>query len=208
MNYYEIIETSKAYADRHSDTEIEANLDYFIILVEARINRLLKTRNQTSKTIADAIDLSELYTLPADYRGMRLVKAHNGSIQTYTSTAIYEYCSAEEFERRKKNLMRVPCYSLEGSEMRIFPTIPEGHILEITYFQKVPPLNKVQSQNWMSEQNPDIYISGMMSEIEAFTKNYEVSKTWDSKLTRSIEEISNSDLDEQHSSKPMQIKLG
>ena len=49
MNYTELVATSIAYADRY-DLEVTDNVDTFIILVEARVNRLLKTRKQSART--------------------------------------------------------------------------------------------------------------------------------------------------------------
>ena len=48
MNYSELVAASIAYADRY-DLEVSQNMDIYIVMVESRINRLLKTRKQSAR---------------------------------------------------------------------------------------------------------------------------------------------------------------
>ena len=41
----------------------------------------------------------------------------------------------------------------------------------------------------MSADHPDIYLAGLITEIESFTKNYDAAQIWDAKMTRMIEEL-------------------
>ena len=48
MNYQELVDASVAYADRN-DIEVANNVDLFVTMAEARVNRVLKTRKQSKR---------------------------------------------------------------------------------------------------------------------------------------------------------------
>ena len=54
MDYNQIVLAAKAYADRN-DIEVNANIDNFILLAEAKINRVLKTAGQSKRVYTPSI---------------------------------------------------------------------------------------------------------------------------------------------------------
>lgn len=208
MNYDELIDASKAYADR-KDVEVSANMDVFIALVEAKINRVLKTREQTARAYTPTVQDQEYYALPPDFRGMRDIQLNSGLPGSDASSTPYEYASPEQMNvRRGEPFAGKLYYTIIARQLQVFPCIEAGLTLETVYFQKVPNLNATNSDNWMSEEHPDIYLSGMIAEIEAFAKNYDASKLWYARLTMAINELDLVDDIERWSGVALQTKVG
>ena len=207
MNYDELVSASKAYADR-SDIEVDSNIDIFIIMTEARINRILKTREQSMRTFTLLIPDTEFYSLPLDYAGMRDIQL-NSSVpgKPHTVTGI-EQLSPDQFnDQRSKVYSGKPYYTIAANQLQIYPMSLTG-TLELLYYQKVPGLTPTAGDNWLSTNHPDIYLSGMISEIESFVKNYEVAKAWDDKLSRALGELETSDVTERWAGTPMTMRIG
>jgi len=69
MNYDEIVSIVKVYADRN-DAEVNASMSAFILMAEAKINRLLRIKEMTSQAQIDVTG-TEYYALPSTFNGMR-----------------------------------------------------------------------------------------------------------------------------------------
>jgi hypothetical protein len=208
MNYNELVAASKAYADRQ-DIEVDANVDIFILMAEARINRVLKTREQTSRAYAPTVDLQEFYTVPPDYAGMRHVKLNSAlSTAEHVETQLH-YLTPEQFAiRRGQTYCGTSYYCVIADQIQVYPIIDAGQSIEMTYYQKVPNLSLNNLTNWMSESHPDIYLAGITSEMETFAKNYEVGQSWDARMSRSINELDTVDELERWSGQPLVVRIG
>tara|TARA_R110000772_G_C13280516_1_gene437092 strand:+ start:1353 stop:1979 length:627 start_codon:yes stop_codon:yes gene_type:complete len=208
MTYEELKAASIAYADRY-DTEVDSNLDLFITMVEARANRVLKTREQTTRSFLTTITGEDYYPLPIDYAGMRDIQANSALPSAEHKVATYNYLSPEQMNARSngpfggKNY-----YTVIANQIQIFPKLDEGQSIEIVYYQKVPNLNTTNDTNWMSTSHPDIYLAGMVAEIELFAKNYSAGELWYSRMTAMIEQLDTSDEEERWGGTPMQMRLG
>jgi hypothetical protein len=206
MNYSEIINAAKQYTDREDD-EVDSNMDTFIAMAESRINRLLKTREQTTRAYTATVTGQEYYPLPTDYAGIRDIQINSTDIGS-TSYSM-SYLNPMQFNVvRNTSFCGAYYYCIIADQFQIFPILDEGQTIEIVYYQKVPALTSGSNTNWLSETSPDVYIAGIVSEIEAFVKNYEVAKAWDSKMTRCIDELDNSDVIERWSGSPLVVRLG
>ena len=207
MNYTDIVAAAKAYADR-IDAEVSDNIDVFILMAESKINRILKTRDQSTRAFITAVELQEFYPLPTDYAGMRNLQ-YNSEIPTSSTsqTHSYDYMTPVLFnERRNQPFGGKFYYTVIADQLQIFPALCPDQTLEMIYYQKVPNLNSESVTNWLSDNYPDIYISGIVSEIEFFVKNYEVGDAWQQRLNAALDELKSSDIEERWSGAPLLIK--
>ncbi len=206
MNYDDIVEVSKAYSDR-SDIDVANNIDNFIALAEARINRLLRTREQSYRSYTPTVDDQEFYPLPSDYSAMRDIQLNSAIPTDDYSSQPFNYLTPILFNSQR-NLPYAGelYYSIITNQIQIFPKQAAGMSIEISYYRKVPNLNSQNPTNWLSESNPDIYISGVTAEIELFVKNYDVAKMWHDRMSFSIDELDESDVKERWSGGPMAIR--
>lgn len=208
MNYTDLVDASKAYADRQ-DIEVDANIDLFILMTEARMNRVLKTREQTSRSYAPTVDDQEFYSLPPDYAGMRDIQLNSELPSTEHKQKQFNYLNPEQFNiRRDQVYCGMLYYTIVANQFQIYPIQDGGQSLEIVYYQKVPNLSENNLTNWMSNSHPDIYLAGITAEIEIFAKNYNVGKAWHERMVAAIGELEVSDQVERWSGQPLVTRVG
>lgn len=208
MNYSEITEAAKRYVDR-SDYEVSESMDIFIYMAEARINRMLKTYEQTHRIFTATKDGYEYYTLPSDYNGMRSIQFNTliaDSEESKVSTM--EYVTPETIAQYKQiGLTGGYYYSIVAQQIQVYPMLPSGGSIEILFYRKVPPLSNQNPTNWCSDNNPDIYLSGICAEIATFVKDYNAASGWDAKMSRAISELKDSDFDKRWTGTPIATKV-
>ena len=196
MNYARLITVSKAYADRE-DIEVDGNMDNFIIFVEARMNRTLKTRKQSVRAFINTVSDQEYYPLPIDYAGMRDIQLDSTAPLADHKVAIFNYLQPEAMNKQRiRPYSGRQYYTIIADQLQIYPAQEANQALEIVYYQKVPNLNSVDNTNWMSEDNPDMYLAGMIAEIELFVKHFDVGKLWYDRMTSQIGELESADVKE------------
>ena len=203
MTYDELVAISKAYADRE-DIDVAANIDRFILFAEARMNRILKTREQSARVLIPIVLNQTEYDLPADFRGFRNFRLRVGTDPDFGYHQ-YHYLGPEPFNARINRPFNdsVPAstsvtnpsasqhyFSIQANQIVIHPpeTDPD-FMLDLLYWQKVPNLNSTDDNNWMSFENPDIYLAGITAEIELFVKHFDVSQIWYNRMGTAMEEL-------------------
>lgn len=208
MNYAELVAAAKAYADRQ-DIEVNDNIDTFILMAEARINRALKTANQTHRIFTNTAEGREFYTLPPDYNGMRAVHFNTGKVDAEGSQAKQLYYATPEqivdYQEIGPNT-GVYYYTILNDQLQLHSTLPGKGTIEMVFFRKVPNLNKDDNINWISQDDPDIYLSGICAEIELFVKNYDAAQLWDARMSRAIEELETNDIRNRWAGNTMTIR--
>lgn len=193
MNYQELADAARAYADRN-DIEVDANLDVFFIMAESRINRVLKISKQSHRMYTRSIEGQEYYALPPDFNGMRAIQFNTGQpdddingSKTKTLTFITPNVMAD-YQSGSGEPEKF-YYTLVSGQIQVYPTLPHAGTIEIIHYRRLIHLDKDNITNWMSLDHPDIYLAGLICEIESFVKNYDAASLWDSKMTRMIEEL-------------------
>lgn len=195
MNYSQLIAAATAYADRN-DIEVNSNVDIFILMAEARINRVLKTAGQTHRIYTRTIKGKEYYTLPEDYNGMRVVHFNTGEVDAADSKSVQlHYVTPESIvDLQQTDDVDKNYYTLVNNQIQLYKTLPGNGTIEMVFYRKVPGLSLVKPENWLTSDSPDIYLAGICAEIEMFVKNYDAAQLWDSRMSRSVEELDLNDV--------------
>lgn len=208
MNFSEITTLALAYTDREDD-EVTTRMDKFILLVEARINRKLKTLDMSARSI---IDLTvnpdqEYYQVPTDFGGLRDIEINTGPRR---KTLVYlnpeQMNNLISSSADSLNITKI-YYTITAQQIQIWPKQSSGN-LEIIYYQRVPPLTSVNDQNWIGDEFPDAYIHGICQEITAFAKDTEGFKIWKLRFDESLAEIQLEDRENRWSGTPLEVKIG
>ena len=171
MNYKEIIDAAKAYTDRY-DEELAGTMTAFTRVVEAKINNALRTGDQSVRSQIWLRTGQEYYGLPCDWGGARDVEIlHKG--EQHGRTLVY--LSPEEMNKvSRQNDSSFDAhnsyYTIIAGQIQIAPPA-DDQVLEIVYYQRLPPLESDDDTNWLTEKNPDAYIFGLCTEISAFAKD-------------------------------------
>lgn len=182
MNYTEIKSASLAYVDCAADTATVAQIDNFLRLVEARLNRVVFSKDQEGQSYTTLVDATYNYALPADYNRLRNIKVRS-SLSTPGDVAIY--VPPEFFDIYVKSNGETQIYTLYGNNVSLWPVI-EDYLLEILYYKKIVPLDGTNTTNWVSTNHPDLYIYGLCKELCAFRKDYDTSQGWDAQFMGTI----------------------
>ncbi len=176
MNYKQIKESAQGYVDRY-DAELVNAIPGFTKVVESKINSALKTGEQSVRAQIWLERNQEYYGLPDDWGGFRdveLVRKGSQSLNEGTGyhpvggmTLIYVNPEQMNGTSRKE---RQRYYTVIANQIQVAPPT-DNDILEVVYYQRVPPLANDPDTNWLSEKHPDSYIFGLCAEISAFAKD-------------------------------------
>ena len=83
-------------------------------------------------------------------------------------------------------------YTVIADQLQICP--PNGDdLLEMVYYQLVPPLIEDADTNWLTNKHPDTYIFGLCAEMAAFAKDAEMFTAYDSRFKESLANITQDD---------------
>jgi hypothetical protein len=200
MNYTDIINTSLSYSDRANSDEIQANMDNFLRIVEAKVNRKLQTRNQSKRAQIVLTADTEYYALPSDFAGLR-------SIFTVVETERknFDYVTPEKMNVHITNNLNEYVYTIMGNSLQIHPTFDDT-ILQIMYYQRVTPLTATNDTNWLSNYAPDAYIFGTLCEINYFVKDVQTAGIWETRFNLIIDDIDLEDAKDRWSGPPPVIR--
>lgn len=176
MNYKQIKEAAQGYVDRY-DAELVNAITGFTKVVESKINSALKTGEQSVRAQIWLERNQEYYGLPDDWGGFRdveLVRKGSQSLNEGTGyhpvggmTLIYVNPEQMNGTSRKE---RQRYYTVIANQIQVAPPT-DNDILEVVYYQRVPPLTSDTDVNWLTEKHPDSYIFGLCAEISAFAKD-------------------------------------
>ena len=211
MNYLEVKEIALSYSDRESDAELPAKIDSFLRIVEARVDRVLKVQRMTVRTLLTTVAGQEYYGLPSDFAGLRDIEVR--SADTVDGEArdrvTLEYLSPEQMN----SATGIPAsqsniyYTIIANQLQISPP-QDSNVLELVYYRKLPNLTENDNTNWLSEDNPDTYVFGLMVEISAFVKNEQSTALWDARFKESLAEIDLDDSKSRWSGTALQMRNG
>ena len=203
MNYSEIRDLALAYADRN-DTEVTSRIDSFLKIVESRVNRVLKTRDMSSRTTISTVLDQEYYTLPTDFAGLRDIEFRDTAASDIRITM--QYLTPDQMNIVYSNSLPGYYYTLIANKLQISPTQPSGKIIEIVYYQKLVPLTSLATTNWLSNSHPDVYTFGLLVEISSFVKDAEAKALWDVRFVDAVAAIQTDDDRIRWSGTPLTIR--
>lgn len=167
------------YLKRDQDTQLTAAVPGFIQLFEAKMNRVLFTRQMEARsttTIDTTTTEPEMISLPTDFQSMRRVR-----LSSVTGKPALEFRSGtqmDEFRFTNSNTTGQPRYfTIFGVEMELGPTPDANYTVEMIYRQSIPPLSS-NSSNWLLTLAPDLYLYGALLESAPYIKEDERIQVW------------------------------
>ena len=198
-----------SYSDRENDAELIAKMDSFLRVTEARINRVLKVQKMSIRTQVTTVVGQDYYGLPPDFAGLRDIEIMSDASDNNRTTL--QYLSPEQMND-VTNLTPSPVnpqvfYTIIANQLHI-STLQDNMLLEIVYYAKLVPLSSADQTNWMSVDNPDVYLFGLMVEVLSFVKNAEGKQLWDVRFKEALSEIHQDDSDSRWSGTALQMRNG
>lgn len=195
MIYSEIKQLAIDYSDR---TDISNNIDGFMRIVEARINKRLRIREQYSRATIQQIADQLFYGLPADFSDLRDIQTENGTLEYYSPKQMNEAI--------KQNIPDSgQAYTIIANQLQIFPVIDRLE-MEVVYSAKLPKLTESAPTNWLSLSAPDVYVFGILVEISAFIKDGASGGLWEQRFQEELSVLDRKDAKDRWSGTPLAIK--
>ena len=203
MNYTEIKQAALDYADRQ-DAEVVNNMDTFLRVVEARANRILHVRKMATRAVIATVEDKEYYGLPYDFSGLRDIEIRDPLNPNSRETM--EYLSPELMNKHVSSASKKFQYTIIADQLHVWPP-SNGKEIEVVYYRKLPPLTEEDNENWLSTGNPDVYIFGLMVEINSFVKDTQNAMAWEQRFGDSIHAVTAEDDIDRWSGTPHRIRL-
>lgn len=170
-------------ADWMNRADLTAVIPTFIRLLEAQVERSLRTRDMIVRSRAQ-VD-AEFITLPQDFLQIEhaIVYAAKPVVLEWVPMNTIDALQAESEPGPIKN------YTIIGDELEFSP-FPVGTTdIEVVYYRKIEKLSTTTATNWLLSKHPDVYLYGSLMQAAPYLKNDERVGLWSSALTTILEDI-------------------
>ena len=177
--YDDLVDMVGNWLDRDDLTD---RIPEFISLLEARLNRLLRTVMQETPAVWAVT--GEEFALPDDFRKLR---------RLYPSGSPYSPLAevASTLLPQWANSGTTNVYAVEGRTLRFSPAPSSDKPLTLvaSYWRRIPPLGADQPTNWLLDEHPDIYVWGALHQAALYIRDPEAENATSNLLDRSIAEL-------------------
>jgi len=193
--YSELQAAIIAWAMRSGDTDFAAQVPDFVVLCEARLNRILRVREmETTATLTLASDGTA--SLPADYLAFRDVTALGYSPARSLDAVSPDYAVDEHpFDGEAPQH-----FSITGSTLR---THPKGSgTVRLRYFQAIPAL-AANATNWLLSKSPGVYLYGSLLEAAPYMFDDSRMQVWSAMFDKAVSDL----VSEDHQAKYMRGRV-
>jgi len=174
----------------------------FIVLAEARMNRIIDARAQEVRATA-TLTADDAYTsLPTDLRTIRSVQLNT------TPTTVCRFMPPAMLERTYPSTTtgKPLAYTVIGTEIKFAPTPDSGYTAEILYTQGITALSDTNANNTYLTRSPDAYLYGTLSEAHRYLMDPAQANNFDQLFSRVMAEISDEDDEARWGGSPLQMK--
>ena len=195
-------ELQTAVANWLNRDDLTDRIPEFIVLCEARFNRVLRMRGMEGLYTASTVSGQRNYNLPARYVQMRTLR-----LNTVPFTTL-EYVSPEIMDRLNlgSNQGKPLAYTIKANDIFLGPS-PDGvYTMEMDYYRKFNALSTSTATNTMLEDNPDVYLYGTLLEAEPFVMNDSRIPVWASSFYKALQDIQTQDSKDRHSGSEMRVR--
>lgn len=181
--YADLQITALNWSNRTTDTDLAARLPDIIDLIEPQIDSQLR-RTTTRATIQVAGFATALPSDCKEVRSIRLSSDNPSSsipLRIVTMDMISAYSSAEASGG-------TPIWAaIQGSTLYVSPPPDSTYPVELTYFNKLVPLDSgVNTTNVVLTNYPNIYLFGILKEIASYLEHDDERPEWDQAFKEAI----------------------
>jgi len=152
--------------------DLSARIPEFIALAESDFNDELSVGDM--ETTATVVLTNGSGPLPADYLIWRRV------VDLSNPNCALEWADPNWADDRylPQSGAAAPSrfFTIIGSTIKTYP--PSQSTLNLTYYQKIPPLTPTNPTNWLLTRKPGIYLYGALMHAAPFLDDDERTQTW------------------------------
>lgn len=177
--------TERSYSAPHVDT--------FLSNAEAKFNRRLgpNYRRTTSTTLT--LDANGETSLPSGFVTMRSIVRDVVGSAPLVSVSWDALIRLNPYEVAGDAAF----YAIQGSTLRIAPITEDSYLA--VYDASLAPLTANATSNWLSVEAPDIYLTMVMAEAQAFEEGWATAAGLEGKAYEMLDDLTNRDIVAQYS---------
>lgn len=178
-DYQTLVMRVAEWLDRN---DLTGKVPVYIGLLEARLNRLLRTPDMEATLTARVA--TEKFSLPNGFlalRGLYIAGDQNRTLLGMSpATATGHLMTRAGF---------TTAYSIRGRALHFSPPPAEAMSVVIDYFARIPALSQATPSNWLLERNPDIYLYGTLMQAAAEVDDPDRLSLWRGAFDEAIGEV-------------------
>lgn len=182
MTYSELKSNIASYLNRSDLTD---QLDIFIDQTEAEINRRIRNKDMIKRSTA--VVENQYLTLPSDW-----LEVINVEIQSSNFTPLFQQSieSLDVYRRSTDSVTGQPIYfSIVNDTLEVAPSPDGSYTLQLTYYGKIDALDDSNTSNFISNNNPDVYLYGALKHASIFLMEDERVGLFNAQFEKAIEEM-------------------
>lgn len=196
---------SASVASWMNRTDLAAVIPDFVTIVESRIARDLRLRNQIVTSNLSATGGVQTVALPADW-----LEFENLTVTlTGTADTPLQYLTIEQMDAKYPNggsTGRPFVYTIEGPNILLGTPPDLAYTIGVLYYARFPSL-VTAATNWLMVNFPNVYLYGAMREAALFTMNDERAGHWDALYTKTVKDVQDIDDQAAHSGSALRVKF-
>ena len=196
MNYSELKTAVADWLDHHdSDSQVEL----FIELARAKINRKLSTMEMTCVATAVGIQNQNDYELPVDWNGAREVSVDGTVVELRGASAFTTSLN------RNINVATPMWYTVRAGKIRFSCAPGADATIELAYYRKVPKLVEDTDTNWLLNEHPDCWLYAAVAEGYIYIMDEERASIFENRSYGVLTDIESSDANRRWSGTPGRV---
>lgn len=158
--YGDLVEKVGLWLDRD---DLTPTIPDFVALLEARLNRKLRILNQ-ERSATWTVPVGG-FSMPANYRKLRSLRLSGTGKQTLTEM------SPQQADQRFSGSPNPPlAYYQSNRTLFLAPTNGDTDV-DAIYLARVEPLTVDNDSNWVLEEHPDCYLTGVLLEAAIYIRD-------------------------------------
>lgn len=182
-----------AVGDTLNRADLTGVVPNFIALVEAQMNRRLRTQDMITRN--DAFAITGIFTpLPLDVQVVREVR-----ITSISPTYKLVYRTPAQMA----DLATLHCdtpdqpnyFTVSGMNLEVEAAPNAPYTARLAYYARIPSLSAANPFNWMLIRHPDAYLYGALVQSAPYLKDDERLAVWQSLYQNALQEIEAGDED-------------
>lgn len=176
-------ELEAAVANWLDRSDLTARIPEFVVLAEARFNRVLRAPDMLTRDDAFTVD-SQYEALPSGF-----IEASRFVLLS-SPVVVLEYLTPEELgevRHTRSSAGKPAYYSVVGGNFEVLPTPSSAYTASLLYYKTLTPV--ATSWNWLASSHPDVYLFGALCEAEPYVKDDERMPMWKARLDQALAEL-------------------
>jgi hypothetical protein len=183
--------------------DIVAMIPNFIVLAETDFNDRVRHRLMHRRSTTTATDYR--VALPQDW--LEAVNIQVTADNAHPSQVFYASPENLDEIRDRGNSGGIPThFGIVGSELEFVPA-PDGALIEMTYYGRIPALSDLNPTNWLLTARPDAYLYGALTHAAPYLMDDARVATWVGARDAAITNLNDADRKARTSGGPLRRRL-